>query len=473
MLLDAGKLDVNALLTDAAGNLYVATAKAQFTDQNAKEAGGPGGADSMEPETRSKPDAPETQPVEPAPPGADDAGKTPATQGMGPLPPGFRVVLGAAGTDMPADLKTMLRKANSGNKPSAMARSPKNKSDTLPMRRSGQRGKSMNLDETPSADDVSGVTRISPDGLATPLVQDQGECYSLLLVGDELLIGTGDEGKLFSYHLRDESLALIARVKEQQISNLFADQAGDIFLGTGNMARIYELGATLAHTGSFTSQVLDASHTASWGHAMTDANTPSGSKTVIESRSGNTQDVLASAKFWSDWTPTGENFKITSPAARFLQFRITLSADDKAPTISNLRLAYQTQNLAPKIKNLSLDLPGESPDGSADPDSMPNPDDNPPAEKLSHISWEANDPNGDALLFRLYYKQITPEGKDLWTLLARDLKDAVYEWDTRSIPDGKYQVKVVASDSPDNPAPDALESARASAPFIINHTPPP
>ena len=51
------------------------------------------------------------------------------------------------------------------------------------------------------------------------------------------------------------------------------------------------------------------------------------------------------------------------------------------------------------------------------------------------FSWDANDPNGDGMIFRLYYKQVTPDGTDLWTPLARDFEgDPTYEWDTRAFP---------------------------------------
>jgi len=61
---------------------------------------------------------------------------------------------------------------------------------------------------------------------------------------------------------------------------------------------------------------------------------------------------------------------------------------------------------------------------------------------------------------------------DIWTPIAKDVSDTVYEWDTKSLADGKYVIKVIASDSPDNDQASALQTARTSAPFTIDHTPP-
>ena len=45
-------------------------------------------------------------------------------------------------------------------------------------------------------------------------------------------------------------------------------------------------------------------------------------------------------------------------------------------------------------------------------------------------------------------------------------------WDTTLVPNGTYFVRIVASDSPSNPAPTALSGERDSTAFQIDHTPP-
>jgi sugar lactone lactonase YvrE len=46
-----------------------------------------------------------------------------------------------------------------------------------------------------------------------------------------------------------------------------------------------------------------------------------------------------------------------------------------------------------------------------------------------------------------------------------------YKWDTKDVPDGTYQIKVVASDSPSNPT-GSLTAESISQPFVVDNTPP-
>ena len=57
-------------------------------------------------------------------------------------------------------------------------------------------------------------------------------------------------------------------------------------------------------------------------------------------------------------------------------------------------------------------------------------------------------------------------------MLKRALCDGIYTWDTTSVPDGTYVVKVMASDAPSNSPAGALRAERESATFEIDNTPP-
>src|SRR5438874_1803058 len=64
------------------------------------------------------------------------------------------------------------------------------------------------------------------------------------------------------------------------------------------------------------------------------------------------------------------------------------------------------------------------------------------------ITWEATDTNNDPLEYVLYFRSGT---RGPWILMQDKLKEATYQWDTRGVPDGRYQVRVVASDAKANP----------------------
>jgi len=57
-------------------------------------------------------------------------------------------------------------------------------------------------------------------------------------------------------------------------------------------------------------------------------------------------------------------------------------------------------------------------------------------------------------------------------LLKDKLDTKFYSWDTTSMPDGAYYLKIVASDAPSNPNGEGLSSERESDRFIVDNTPP-
>jgi hypothetical protein len=50
--------------------------------------------------------------------------------------------------------------------------------------------------------------------------------------------------------------------------------------------------------------------------------------------------------------------------------------------------------------------------------------------------------------------------------------ESIMVWDTATVPNGSYTIKVVASDHKSNPADSALKGERESASFDIDNTPP-
>ena len=58
-----------------------------------------------------------------------------------------------------------------------------------------------------------------------------------------------------------------------------------------------------------------------------------------------------------------------------------------------------------------------------------------------------------------------------WTLLRLDkLSDATFNWDTRTVADGRYEVKVVASDALANPVGDGKIGSRISDVLVVDNT---
>jgi hypothetical protein len=144
---------------------------------------------------------------------------------------------------------------------------------------------------------------------------------------------------------------------------------------------------------------------------------------------------------------------ITAPAARFLQYRVTLTTEDPAatPAVHAVSLRYATANQAPEVTKV------EVPDLNAV--SLDNP-------KKLKLKWSATDPNEDDLTYALFIRK---DGWKSWVELEGDLDKTEFEWDTTTTPSGIYQLKVVASDRKDNPDDEALTGERTSAPFVVCH----
>ena len=85
------------------------------------------------------------------------------------------------------------------------------------------------------------------------------------------------------------------------------------------------------------------------------------------------------------------------------------------------------------------------------------------------VLWSAHDDNDDDLIFAVYYRG---EGEQTWRLLKDKLTTRFYSWDSTTMPDGAYYLKIVASDLPSNPPAQALTNERVSERFEIQNTPP-
>ena len=69
----------------------------------------------------------------------------------------------------------------------------------------------------------------------------------------------------------------------------------------------------------------------------------------------------------------------------------------------------------------------------------------------------------------MFYRR---EGDTTWRALKTDLRDTLLVWDTSSVPNGTYVMKVLASDRRSNPADAALAGELESSSFEIDNVAP-
>src|SRR5262249_18729230 len=90
------------------------------------------------------------------------------------------------------------------------------------------------------------------------------------------------------------------------------------------------------------------------------------------------------------------------------------------------------------------------------------------ARGMRTVQWKGSDPNGDVL----HYKVECRHEDGAWIELGDDLEATAFTWDTNALPDGRYRLRVTATDRPSNPVGEERTTELVSEPFTIDNTPP-
>jgi hypothetical protein len=273
-------------------------------------------------------------------------------------------------------------------------------------------------------------------------------------------------------------------------STRLVDSPSGLLAATGNMAKVLRLGAAPASSGWFESPVHDSSTVARWGR-LSWRGTSTG--ITFRTRTGNS---LRPDTTWSDWSApaTGaDSVLITSPNARYIQWRADFAPVGAAmPVLDNVTVAYLPQNTPPVVRTILVSVQqqnlaksttattaassntaysitvtdtGDSTTAAGTPSLTLS---RATGQQLS-ITWQADDPDGDRLLYSLYFRG---DGESQWKLLRGDITENTYQLDGDVFADGRYFFRVTASDRLANTADSAREAELVSAPVIIDNTPP-
>jgi len=346
------------------------------------------------------------------------------------------------------------------------------------------------------------IYRIQPDGLWDTVWETGDDLpYDLNLADDgALLVATGNKGKIVRVEGDPVRTTLVARAAAQQVTMFARGRQGRLFYATANPGKVFRLTDGAVARGVYESEIRDASNVAAWGTIRWQAETPPGTSVELSTRSGNTRTP---DETWSDWSPAYTNpdgQPIASPNARYLQWRavLTRKGAGPAPVLTSVTVAYLPRNTRPTVASITVHPPGvvfarpfptgepeiagfdsgtaearpawPSGAGPATPTAAGAPLGRRLYQKsLQTFAWKADDEPGDRLIYDVYYRR---QGQTAWTLLRRGLWDPILTWDTTTVPDGTYTIKVVASDSPTNAPEAALVGERESDPFDVDNTPP-
>ena len=363
----------------------------------------------------------------------------------------------------------------------------------------------------------SAVYRIAPDGSPTELWSSHDLLvYSLARAqSGELLLGTGNHGAVLELD-GEQVFSEVARTSAEQVTGLATAPNGAVYLATANPGKVFSLGPDHAAEGTFESQAFDArifsrwGRISWWGEGAAVHASGAGASVEFYARSGNTSTPDDNWSAWSGPYTDASGQTVDCPSARFIQWKAVLhrgSATTAAtsPQVAWVSVAYLPKNVAPVIDAVVIQDPGVRVQGPnngggaaigagpapvqlrlpASPNESPLMFDNganqgsagrfeaPPQgfrqKGYESVLWSASDENDDTLEFSVYYRG---EGETNWELLKDKIDQRFYSWDTSTMPDGAYYLKIVASDGPSNPPADALTAERESDRFLVDNTPP-
>lgn len=333
----------------------------------------------------------------------------------------------------------------------------------------------------------SAIYRIRPDRTVETLRSSKEDnVYDLVLDGDSVLFSTDDHCRI--YRMTGRRTTLLAEAGDGETTRLL--RSGSIlYAALSNPARLVALGPAGLQPGFYVSQVHDSTSVARWGHLQWHG---SGAGLVLRTRTGNAARPDAT---WSDWSPPlsdPSGSLIQSPPARFIQWKAEWPAGTNAQ-VDAVDVPYLPQNAPPVIHSITVTSvtganaakttanaasasnaysitvtdTGEAPAASSSSAATQT------VSRLqttqTQISWQADDPDGDKLVYSVYFRS---EDERDWQLIRSRMFENTLLLDPDVFADGRYFFRVVASDSPSNPAEYAQETDFVSTPVLIDNTPP-
>jgi hypothetical protein len=302
----------------------------------------------------------------------------------------------------------------------------------------------------PKPGEASFIYKITEDGYVTHIFSEAVILFCLGAQKDELLVGTGNSGQLFAIDAISEQEAIIYEDDQASQITAIAVSGDGMYLGTANPAKLIKLGEAFASKGTYRSDLIDAGQPAKWGKLQIDADIPEGCRVLSASRSGNVEDV--NDPTFSDWTEAVEMLgavQLGCPLGRFCQYKLLLQSDDgqKSPLVREIAVASTVPNLAPKLESVSVSrVAGGGKTG------------------VFKVSYQARDDNGDKLIYQVDFRKV---GRANWIKLEDQVEADSYEWDGKTVEDGRYEIRVTANDERTNTTTTKLTGSRISEPIVV------
>ncbi len=333
----------------------------------------------------------------------------------------------------------------------------------------------------------SEIYRIAADGSPEKLLSLKDDVvYALTVRNGSLLAATGNRGRIYRVATSADAAGQFTDIAHLEAAQgmAFAPVKDGLLVATSNSGKVFRVGDAVAPHATYTSEVFDAQGFAQWGRAEVRAGAGAGFDLYV--RSGNVESPVMG---WSEWARVGADGSVAVPPGRFVQWKAVLRSGG---SVESVGLNYLQKNIAPVVDEVVVQpgarvaaavavaangtvqvsfpaaaggasVVGITPDANAAPLTAQK------DKTAVTVRWQAHDDNGDDLMFAIWYKGV---GEANWRLLKDKLSERVYSFDSALLPDGSYEVKVVASDAPVHTDAETLTGERASEVFVVDTTPP-
>jgi len=284
--------------------------------------------------------------------------------------------------------------------------------------------------------EASHIYKVTKDGFVNDIFSEKVVFFCLARENGKLLVGSGNNAQLFSIDPAMEQEAVIYEDEKATQITAIAASGDDVYLGTSNPAKLISLRTGFASEGTYTSDLIDAGQPAKWGKLQLEADIPRGCTVKLACRSGNVKDVNdPTFSKWSELIEVDEPTQLDCPLGRFCQYKLVLQSldGDNSPIIREIAVASTVPNLAPKVNSVTAGRVAAA--GKAGTDMR----------KLDRTNWIE---------------------------LKEKLDKASYEWDGKTVEDGRYEIRVTASDERSNTTATKLTGSRISDPVVVDNTGP-
>jgi len=342
---------------------------------------------------------------------------------------------------------------------------------------------SLNLDlpKVNGSTATSEVVRLTPEGALLSVHRFTRQVASAVAWdGSGVLVGTGFEGEVWRFV--DGGGARLASVDAVQVVGIL--DGGSIFLAQGPAAVLKRRPGDRGSS-RYRSEAARFTRPMRFGEYRI---FPEIDGVQIRFRTGASEKPDQSWLTWNEWSSSASG-KVPLPPARSLQWELEIPV---GRSVDRVEVAMAEINLPPKLEDITVEEPGvvylAAPPPSGPVIEAEHPDvsgiftviDEKKNRKAKtskgkkyyrvgyrSVSWKAEDPNEDALRFR-----VMVERRDGHRLPVRERLDGTQlAVDTTALPDGVYRFEITAGDESQNPGSE-IETTATSRWFTVDNTPP-